>query len=251
LSRSPRNAPSLNPGPEAAEPVVAPIDRLPQLEIPGLAEARQREAEIRDRAFLPIPQKLAGIPVRPFCLRHLLTLDYLRNGFVVPCLFERPSERVAHALQFIGIVSTLSDLPAGPFFELRLRIRKFFAMRAVRRAIRCNADEVFAAIKTYIDEAMYDCPKSSGDGRRSVPTACFLASYVDDLAGAGYPFSEEEIFTLPLSRLFQYWRMSRRRLDPDLTLPNPSDALADQHIARLNAVAAANAALANRESPHA
>jgi hypothetical protein len=228
-------------------PVVAPNENY--LVVPGLAEARARECEIRDRAFLPIPQKLAGIPVRPFCLRHLLTLDYLRNGFVVPCIYERPGERVAHALQFIGIVSTLSDLPAGPFFELRLRIRRFIAMRAVRRAIRHNADDVFAAIKAYIDEAMYDCPRSSGQGRRTAPTACFLASYVDDLVGAGYPFSEEEIFTLPLSRLFQYWRMSRRRLDPELTLPNPSDALADQYIARLNAEAAAKAALREAGGP--
>lgn len=229
-------------------PVVAPIEQLPQLEIPGLAEARQREAEIRDRAFLPIPLSLAGIPVRPFCLRHLLTLDYLRNGFVVPCIFERPSEQVAHALQFIGIVSTLSDLPAGPFFELRLRFRKMVAMRAIRRACKHNADEVFAAIKSYVDEAMYDFPKASERSRRTVATACFMASYIDDLVGAGYSFSEEELFALPLSRLSQYWRMSRRRLNPDLTLPNPSDALADQFIARLNAEAAARAALTKKEA---
>ena len=220
------------------------------LEVPGLAEARQKEAELRDRAFLPVGQKIAGIPVRPFCLRHLLMLDYLRNGFVVPCVFERPSEKVAHALQFIGIVSVLGEVPAGPLFGLRVRIRKFTSMRALRRALRCNADEVFSQIADYIEAALYDCPRPSGDARRSPATACFLASYVDDLYAAGYHFTEEEIFTLPLARLFQYWRTSLKRRDPDLALANPSDALADRFIAKLNAEAAARAACA-KEAPDA
>jgi hypothetical protein len=210
--------------------------------VPGLAEARQKEAALRDRAFLPIELSIAGIPVRPFSLRLLLTLDYLKNGFVVPGIFERPSEKVAHALQLILIVSTLSEVPAGPFFGLRVRIRKFMAMRAVRRALRHNADDVFRQIDDYIEEALYDCPRSTGANNHRVATACFLAGYVDDFYAAGYQFTEEELFTLPLARLFQYWRAALKRRDPEMTLPNPSDALADQHIAKINAEAAARAA---------
>lgn len=226
--------------------MVAPNNSLEYLEVPGLAEARQKEALLRDRAFLPIEPAIAGIPVKPFCLRHLLALDYLKNGFVVPCQFERPSERVAHAIQFLGIVSPLSDIAPGAFLGLRVWFRGYIARRFIRRVLKASAAEVFTGIAAYLDEAFYDCPRrapGSSSQFSQIASASFMASMVDDLIGAGYAWSEEAIFNLPLVRLWQYWRMSLKRLDPDLTMSNPSDRLSDEYIARLNAERAASAAL--------
>lgn len=222
------------------------LNSSPQtIEVPGLAEARRHEAELRDRAFTPLTPLIAGIPVRPFCLRHLLALDYLKNGFVVECQFERPSERVAHAVQFLGIVSTLCELEAGPFFELRFRLRRFLARRFIRRVLKNNAEQVFTDIARYLLDALYDAPKGGQASQkqwRALATASFMATLMDDMVAAGYTWTEEAVFNIPLVRLWQYWRCALKRLNPDLTIPNPSDRLADDYIAKLNAARAAEAA---------
>ena len=227
--------------------MVAPHHDLECIEIPGLAEARRYEAELRDRAFTPLTPQIAGIPVRPFCLRHLLALDFLKNGFIVECQFERPGEKVAHAVQFLGIVSTLCDLDAGPFFELRFYFQRYRARRFIRRVLKNDSDQVFTDIARYLSEALYDAPKGGSASQkqwRALATASFMATLMDNMVAAGYAWSEEAIFNLPLVRLWQYWRCALKRLNPELTIPNPSDRLADEFIAKLNADRASAAASA-------
>lgn len=223
--------------------MVAPINRLQVLEVPGLAEARRRETEIRDRAFFPMQITIAGIPVRPFTLNHQIALEHLKNVFVVGGMFERPSERVAHAIQFIGIVSPICDVPPGMFFELRCRYRAFVARRFVRRLLSKNANEVCTGIRTYLDEALYDSPgagEPSESGVHRVPEASFVASLIDDFYAAGYPFSTEDVLNMPMARLWQFWRLAIKRVHEEDTLGNPSDKIEMEHLAAVNAAAAAH-----------
>lgn len=214
--------------------MVDPKYKLPVIEVPGLAEARQREHDLRNLAFLPIGEEIAGIPVKAYTPYHLLALDAVKNGFVVPCTFERESERAAHALQFLWFVSTEYRIPTGKLDTLWMRWRRY---RFTKRTAKVNAFAVFDGIAKYLDEALMDCPGSSqsNSGVRQVGHASFMASIVDMLYGAGYPWSEAEILNTPFRRIWQYLRLSMKRLDPECTLSNPSDRLASAYIAKLNA----------------
>jgi len=134
--------------PLASETVVANrTSGLPRVEVPGLAEARRRERQIRENAFLDLPQWICGIPVRHFTLRHLLILDQLRNGFVVPCEFERSSEKVAHALQFIWVCSFWYGVPKNVWQWALMRFRRW---QFIRTAKKLNAEKVLCLYDVHI-----------------------------------------------------------------------------------------------------
>jgi hypothetical protein len=205
------------------------------IQIPGFAESIRRERELRDKAFLDLEEFICGVPVKPFCLRHLRVLDQLKNGFVVPFIFERPSEKVAHALQFLWICGRHYRIPKNTmeFLFMRWRRRRF-----IRRTARLNSGEMFAGIQSYVSDAFFDSPSSNSKGEYVPSYASYLVHVVDSLYAAGHPLSEAQIMDMPLARVFQYLRVARKRLYPESALVNPSDKLAVDHIAKLNAEAA-------------
>ncbi len=73
-----------------------------------------------------------------------------------------------------------------------------------------------------------DSPAGSS-GVAHVSYASYPAYIVDKFAGAGLPFTYDQILDMPLRRLWQHWRLASRRLD-ETPLTNPSDELAAQHI---------------------
>ena len=128
--------------------------QLPVVEIPGLAEARRREADRRDFAFLGIPESIMGVKVRPLSPRLLLVLDRLKNGFVVPCTFESSAERCAHAKQFLWVISYEYRVPVGFVDYCLMRFRRY---RFGKRIDRLNGFDLFTSISAYIEDAFADC----------------------------------------------------------------------------------------------
>jgi hypothetical protein len=210
--------------------MVANKDGSSFVEIPGLAEAQRREQELRDQAFLPVCEEIAGVEVRPFTPAHLLALDAMKNGFVVPCIFDRESERVAHAIQFLWVVSPEYKVPSGMAEWIRLDgVRAKF----VQRVAGAVGEDVFKGIRSYLADAFYDL-NSAGTSSNSPQYFSYVASIIDALCGAGYAWSEEQILSTPFKRLAQYLRASQRRLKPDGALANPSDKISVDYISEMN-----------------
>lgn len=204
---------------------MAAIDNLHFVEVPGYREVLKREAQIRDAAFLPDFTEICGIPVRRMTGWHLNALTAVRNGFVVSCIFDDELERAEHACQLIWCVSQGYELPkAGFWHRWTQALRK--SMLAYRLA-RKPALDVYQGIADYLEEAFYDgpkCPKGSEKSYRAPLHTSWLAIIMDDLAGAGYMISPDEVLQMPLSRLWQFHRRAQKRLYKEaVSLANPSD----------------------------
>lgn len=212
---------------------------LPTVEIPGLREAQRHEQELRDLPFLDIPEAIAGIPVRAFTLRDLVALDAMKNAHVVPFIFESELERVVQAMQFVWFMSTARRVPTSWLGRFWMSGRQ---ARFVRRVSRMNSAVVFDGIKAYLADAWYDNPYGGSGESSAVLKASFVVYIVDHFYAAGYPWTEADILDMPVKRLWQYVRVSGKRLDPQSPLVNPSDRIANAFIAQRNAAKAADKA---------
>jgi hypothetical protein len=200
------------------------------VEIPGLAEAVRRESEIRRRAYLYPRDTIAGVSVRKMTLRDMIVLEEIRNGFFVPFRFETDNEILGHSAQLVWWLSDCrkpemaSDRPS-----LRANIAKALLMRHLSKNQRALVD----GVKEYLDETFMDAPKGSG----GQPAQSYAASpcYVfDALAAGGYGMTQDEVLDMPLVRLWQIVRLVQRRVF-EQPLTNPSDRLATDFLAKLNA----------------
>lgn len=212
--------------------------QLKTVEIPGLADCLKRERQVRDEAFLEgMPEEVGGIPVASLTLRHLHWLTMFRNGFVVPCTFESTAEMLEHAQQCLWVLTPGLELPSiRRGFTLRYRCRitlaKWFA--AVR-FLRAKPESVVADLRDYMEETFFDCPfKSEGDSKVAHSSPTIAASVIDLFAGAGYPWSKDDILDTPLKQLWQLARVAIKRLNPEASAPNPSDILKVNELHRMN-----------------
>lgn len=212
--------------------MVAPLRTV---EIPGLREALIREQELRDLPFLDLPEDIAGIPVRVFTLRDLIALDLMKNAHVVRYRFESEIERITQAQQFLWFMSAGYRVPRGWLDYLWMCARR---ERFSRRVMRMNSKAVFDGIDHYLAEAFYDNPYG-GEGGGAALKASYAVYLIDQLCAAGYSWSEREILDMPIKRLWQYLRISMKRLDPKAPITNRSDKLANDYIAQRNAARAA------------
>ncbi len=206
---------------------------LQTVEIPGLREAIKREARVRDTAFLDGMEIVCGVEVHPLSLRRLIWLEQAKNGFIVPFRFDSDDEFLAHALQVIYFCTPAFKMPTTPKTKLLdvfwegYRQNRFFA-----KALRSGTPkQIVEDIKAWIGDAFMDTP--AGGGSNEVPRPSYVsypASIVDKFAEAGFTFTYDEIMDMPLVRLWQFWRLAGKRLN-SLTLTNPSDDIAVNHIA--------------------
>lgn len=203
-------------------------------EVPGYREFLRRESEIRDNAFLPDFTQIAGIPVYRMTPWHLNALTAVRNGFVVPCIFDDELERAEHAMQLIWCVSRAYRMPGeNESWRKRLKLAVSKSVLAHRIA-KASAERVYGDIAEYLEEAFYDAPKSpkgAETGYRAPLHTSWLAIVLDDLAGGGYAMSADDVMQTPLSRLWQLHRRAQRRLYPKaVTLTSPSDVYFQEHM---------------------
>lgn len=207
---------------------------LQTVPIPGYADAVKRENRLRDTAFLDGHEIVCGVEVVPLSLRRLIWLEQARNGFVVPCRFESEQEMLAHALQCVYFCLPEFEPPKSPRFSFWQAFQDGVNQRAFfRKALRAGAPDVIVQeVEAWLREAFMDAASSAGS-RSEIPCqsyASYPAYIVDAFAGAGLPFTYDEIMDMPMRRLWQHWRVAMRRVH-GVTLTNPSDQLAVEHLA--------------------
>jgi len=174
-------------------------------QIPGYAEAVEREQSNRDASFVIDRDEIAGIEVVPMAARHFLILDGCGSPFLG------------------GGLPTETDI--GIFLwvmQPNFRPGDIVARDAFAQTIRTIDYATFVlAIREFIDDALADSPAADG-GRCGRQVVSWVAHYVD-LIAREYHWSEAEILSLPLKRLFQYVRKIQGRLDDKAIFINRSD----------------------------
>lgn len=174
-------------------------------EIPGLAEAVAQENFLRDAAFLPVCETIAGIRVLPLSFFHLNCLRVIRSPFLAG------GPRNAHHIgAFLWIVS--------PGYSPAKKFRRWRYLRALRHHA---ATSLVTGIRDYIAEAFSDVP---GGGTGSGISYYSTAAATVDLLASQYGWSEQTILHLPVKRGWQYTKAILRRLNPSAPQSNPSQA---------------------------
>lgn len=203
------------------------------VEIPGYREQVRKERTLRDRAFLGGNEIVFGIEVKQLSLRTALFLEHAENGFMIPVRWDFDGEEIVHAIQVLWFAQPdwvqPSVTPPSIWRQFNeARRQTLFARRVLRNG---SPDDLVTEVMDWIKEAMFDCPAASGS---EVPRPSYVshpAHLVDLFGAAGLTFSYDEILDMPLKRLWQHYKLAANRLH-GLTLTNPSDDLAVEHLAR-------------------
>lgn len=151
----------------------------------SLRRAKQVEDAIRERAFLPLGEKINGIEVLQFSLRHCTICFHIRSPF----FFGGPAN-VEHVGMFLWIVSPDYD-PANT--DLRA---VFMAMVGAQP----NWSMFYPRIRKYLKRAFMDMPPVAEDGKAIA--ASYAASMVHKIAAA-YKWAPDVIMGMPIAALFQ------------------------------------------------
>lgn len=188
------------------------------------AEERAREEARREQAFLDLPIIIGGEEVRAMTPNDLLLLNGAECPFV--CGGQDSPEQVA---LFIWALHVDNDGSLG-WFNRRRRYRM------IRRLAPQNYEGLVRACNDYVEEMFQDAPGGGGESskeRRPLGT-CFLAPLVVNLA-VETGWSQHEILTTPLPRLFQYYKAIRAREQGKKFIDSsPSDRLTSEFLAELN-----------------
>jgi hypothetical protein len=102
----------------------------------------------------------------------------------------------------------------------------------VRRLRGLRMAETVQAINAWLDEALRDAPKGGG----SIGPAYWSAwAHYVGVTACETGFSERALLTMPTKRLFQYFRIALKRIDPERHLFNASGELIAGWLSRVNA----------------
>jgi hypothetical protein len=190
------------------------------IHIPGLAEAVEKETEIRNLAFIGLPESINGIPAMPLTASHLLFLEGCRNPFMTGGEITPAS-----ALQFLWIVS--------PRFEPRRSLKAwFFKQILTRQCLKLDFEATCKAIYDYIDEAFMDAPPAS-EGGPTKPWASWAAIFAHQLSTTGCMDWQAAIHT-PIKVSFQLSRCQRKAQDGKAVFFSPSDKVIGDYLDELN-----------------
>lgn len=162
------------------------------LNVPGYAEAAQRQEALRDSVFLGLPLTICGLPCDQLNARHLAILTHCRNGFV--CGGEITGVAVG---QFLWCLS-----PDYSPINTKGRAAR------LKQVSGLNFAKAKKEIEEYTDGVFMD--SHAGGSPRSESYNSWLAGLVDALASE-YGWKQQEILDLPLAAVFQYVRLIRKR----------------------------------------
>ncbi len=155
-----------------------------------IAAAIALESEWRDSAFIDVASEIAGIEVRDLTLQDFQLLygigsPIICGGKVSP----------ADILQFLWVISV--ERKRDPSNKTRdAFIKKGKGLLYV---------ETLSAIDSYLERTFIDAPKGSKDGEPRVKVS--PNAQVVHLLAKTYNWSEREILSLPLVRLYQSLRL--------------------------------------------
>lgn len=204
--------------------------------IPGYAEAVQKERELRDAAFLDVPEFILGVSVKPLTLDHLIRLNAVKSPFTI-------GGRLSIETLPIDVCVFLWNI-SPEFREIadsgEQRKRDIAAhQRFVRSLRKLDFLKAIAAIDAYIDAAFFDAPKGTRGG---ISYYSWIASLILSVSKATN-WDPEKIRATPVKQLWQYLRAAS-----SAKLFNPSDKIRADWLAKLNAgeVSLQSAAAAER-----
>lgn len=179
-------------------------------DIPGYRDAIQREAMIRDAAFLGVNESIAGFDAAPLTLRRWLILRVIESPFI----FGGTPTPVDLA-QFLWVVNPDYN-PSGVGRQRFLKQCAkrfmppaepvFFATKRWRRRVAekiIEASKVIVAARKYVEESFIDRPGSSPG---------YNAPMYSDAAGIcsrmakDYGFDDNATLDKPLKRIFEYMK---------------------------------------------
>lgn len=188
------------------------------------AEELAREEARREQAFLDLPCMVADEPLRALTPYDLLLLNGAESPFVCPG--DMTAEHVALFFWTLHIDNDRRD-------TWRNRRRQ---TATIKRIAAKRYDDLVNGGRDYIEEMFLDSPRgTTGADRRPLGT-CFLAPLVVNLALAT-GWSQAEIMSTPLPRLFQYFKAIRAKNEgKEFVDSSPSDSITGEFLSELNAM---------------
>jgi hypothetical protein len=185
-------------------------------EIPKLREAIERESNIRDDAFLPVNESIAGFEVVPVTLAHYTILRRVNS----PLLSSNQKTSPEQLAAFLWLLNPKFDPKGGRAKKrfVRRKCRHFFppdlpllptkrAFRRWKRKARVNFYNFSVSLKAaraFMEETLMDRHDA-----QLVPDGHVAEYYSDSAAlvalfAREYRWSEKAVLKMPLRRLFQY-----------------------------------------------
>lgn len=214
-------------------------------QIPGYADAIEKETNSRDAAFLSVTENIGGFEVMPMTLRHYLILRMAKSP-----LLHGGTPSPVELTAFLWLLST-EYTPVGKWrrFQFVRRCRKFCPPRrplfetrgAMNRwnkkcaTAMARAADIVIAAREYVDAAFVDKPTGKGGNDVAFYSdACALcASFAED-----FGWSQETVLNLPLKVLFQYLKERKERIyaknGKQALLFNPSDSIRSKWLLKIN-----------------
>lgn len=173
--------------------------------IPGYREAVKRESDSRDFALLGADEIVAGVPVRPLTVRHMLLLDLSGNAFVTHG--RVPTHRDIVSFLWICSPDYKPDNDALAKFSMGMG--------------GLDYGESVKAILDHIRESVQDAP--AAHSRPDAPSNWSWAAIIVDTIATEYHWSLDAILDLPMKAVFQFVKIISKRRNPRAAVFNPSD----------------------------
>lgn len=187
--------------------------------IPGYRDALEREAVVRESAFVQEYEWIDDIRVRPLTLRKITFLTQLQLP-AVEC-FAMSSAEVA---QFIWVVSEE--------FDSRSWFRRVAKRAQILTALfTTGAGKLFKGVEEYLNQSFQDAP-----GAKEITTGqptCWIAQRVHRIA-AQYGWTINEILNLPVKTVLQLEREMAIEFGGKPIFINPSDSVRTEYLQSLN-----------------
>jgi len=192
--------------------------------IPGLkraeARAKQKEEEIRRRAFLPCCLQICGINVRALTPRHYILLDEMRSPF-----FHGGDALPEDVAAFLWVVSTEFLHPANEIPSKELKAARSAFIHRIGPKVKFA--KAVKEIRAYVSDALFDAPAAGDDS--SPQYASFAAHLVErfhplpdgQFDSRGQPIPGAGTLDIPFAQIFQRLRVKDAKANPDYTPPNP------------------------------
>ena len=217
--------------------------QLPLDIIPGYREAVQRERFVRDTAFMPVTETVAGFELRPLSLRDWMLLRISRNALVTG---DTPTPR--DLSRFLWLLSPgygphaflaywrfarrcrCFTPPAPPLLATGKRMMRWHGRTLA--AVTAGA-EVVSAVRAYLKETLQDAPRGGSGG-------CHTQYWGDgcEITGAlanAYGWGEDYIMDMPLKRVFQHLKRIQAHQEGERApMFNPSDDVKADWLAACN-----------------
>jgi hypothetical protein len=190
--------------------------------VPGYLEAIEQENLLRDAAFLPVRENIAGFEVCQMTLRHWLILRVAKSPMIyggVPT-----PEQMA---QFLWVMHPAYNPEGRGKWRFRRMCKKAF-----RNPVWTQ--NLIAGARKYMAETMQDREAATNQGEGFEPTFYSDVAYLVGLMALHLGFSREQTLETPLAQIFQFKKVIRDLLGSTVPSGNPSERLISDHLEKLN-----------------